>query len=174
MLLFYIIIVLLAALNVVYEYKRDLMMLQQNSYKNDRYCKWLRVSSDTTSMWRLSGIIVFFMSLAGLGLEIIALPLIGLFSCAHAGVLAAKKYKLPLKWTKRAIRIYTVYLLLTVIICCAAVLLFGDGTLMTASKVVAIALIACYCASHMLIMLVNIILSPVEKAINRRYYNEAA
>ena len=86
MLLFYIIIVLLAALNVVYEYKRDLMMLQQNSYKNDRYCKWLRVSSDTTSMWRLSGIIVFFMSLAGLGLEIIALPLIGLFSCAHAGV----------------------------------------------------------------------------------------
>lgn len=174
MLLFYIIIVLLAALNIVYEYKRDLMMLQQNSYKNDRYCKWLRVSSDTTSMWRLSGIIIFFMALAGLGLEIIALPLIGLFSCAHAGVLAAKKYKLPLKWTKRAIRIYTVYLLLTVIICCAAVLLFGDGTLMTASKVVAIALIACYCASHMLIMLVNIILSPVEKAINRRYYNEAA
>ena len=63
MLSFYIVIGLFAALNVVLEYKRDLMMLQQNNYRNDRYCKWLRVSRDTTSMWRLSGIIVFFMAL---------------------------------------------------------------------------------------------------------------
>ena len=37
MLSFYIVIGLFAALNVVLEYKRDLMMLQQNSYRNDRY-----------------------------------------------------------------------------------------------------------------------------------------
>ncbi len=174
MLSFYIVIGLFAALNVVLEYKRDLMMLQQNNYRNDRYCKWLRVSRDTTSMWRLSGIIVFFMALAGLGLELIALPLIGLFSCAHAGVLVSRKYKLPLVWTKRARRIYCVYLFLAMIVCAVAVLLFGDSMLLTAVKVTAVALTGCYCISHVLILLANIILSPVEKAINRRYYNEAA
>ncbi|MDE7457621.1 MAG: hypothetical protein K2M77_02035, partial [Muribaculaceae bacterium] len=102
MLSFYIVIAVLVALNLLLEYKRDLMMLQQNSYRNQRYRKWLSTSGDSTSVWRLGGLILFFMSLTGFGLELIALPLIGLFSGAHAGVLASKKYKLPLVWTKRA------------------------------------------------------------------------
>lgn len=174
MLSFYIVIALLAALNVIYEYKRDLMMLQQNSYRNQRYRKWLSTSGDSTSIWRLTGLIIFLMSLTSFGLEIIALPLIGLFSAAHAGVLAAKKYKLPLVWTKRAIRIYTVYIFLTVLISIVAVMLLGFYSLIIIFQVVAIALLGCYCASHILLMLANIILIPVEKSINRGYYNDAA
>ena len=36
MLSFYIVITLLAGINVLFELKRDLMMFQQNSYRNER------------------------------------------------------------------------------------------------------------------------------------------
>ena len=174
MLSFYIIIALFAGVNVALELKRDLMMLQQNSYRNERYTKWLKTSGDSTSMWRLGAVIIFFMSLTTFGLDLIALPLIGLYSGAHAGVLASRRYKLPLVWTKRAIRIYSVSVLLTVITCVIVVALFGDGSLIYAVKLISISFIACYCGSHVLIMAANILLTPVEKTINRRYYNEAA
>ncbi|MGM9862110.1 MAG: UDP-N-acetylmuramoyl-tripeptide--D-alanyl-D-alanine ligase, partial [Muribaculaceae bacterium] len=35
------------------------------------------------------------------------------------------------------------------------------------------ALTACYCISHVIVVLANWLLAPVEKAINRRYYNDA-
>ncbi len=48
-------VALLAAgvINLILELKRDLMMLQQNSYRNERYMRWLRTSGDTTSVVRL-------------------------------------------------------------------------------------------------------------------------
>lgn len=174
MLSYYIVIAALAAINIVFELHRDLMMLQQNSYRNLRYRKWLKVSSDTTSVWRLCAFVIFFMSLSGFGLDIIALPLIGLFAGSHTGVLASKKYKLPLVWTHRAKRIFSVALLLVALICALSVLLFGDGDNMKLFRIIAIALTGCYCGSHVIIMAANILLSPVEKAINRRYYNDAA
>lgn len=174
MLSFYIVIAVLAAINILFELHRDLMMLQQNSYRNLRYRKWLKVSSDTTSVWRLCGLVIFLMSLTGFGLDVIALPLIGLFAGSHAGVLASKKYKLPLVWTRRAMRIFSVSVVLTAIICVAALLLFGNGDLSQAFCLVAIALMACYCASHIIILAANVILAPVEKSINRKYYNDAA
>lgn len=174
MLSFYIVIAALAAINMFFELHRDLMMLQQNSYRNLRYRKWLNVSADTTSVWRLSGLAIFLMSLTGFGLDVIALPLIGLFAGSHAGVLASKKYKLPLVWTRRAMRIFSVSVVLTVLICAVAILIFGREGLLQAFRVVAIALMACYCASHIIIMAANVILAPVEKSINRKYYNDAA
>lgn len=174
MLSFYIVIAALAAINMFFELHRDLMMLQQNSYRNLRYRKWLKVSADTTSVWRLCGLAIFLMSLTGFGLDVIALPLIGLFAGSHAGVLASKKYKLPLVWTRRAMRIFSVSVVLTVLICAAAILIFGREGLLQASRVAAIALMACYCASHIIIMAANVILAPVEKSINRKYYNDAA
>lgn len=174
MVTFYAVIALLVAINVIFELHRDLMMLQQNSYRNLRYRKWLKTSSDTTSVWRLGALAILLMSLTGFGLDIIALPLMGLFSVIHAGVLATKKYKLPLVWTKRAIRLFSVSLILTAIICIAAVLLFGMYGIRETFGVVSIALMGCYCASHIILMSANILLIPVEKSINRHYYNDAA
>ena len=59
----FFIIPVLALLNLVYEYKRVLMMLQQNSYRNERYMRWLRVSGDTTTFMRMFAYIVLFVSL---------------------------------------------------------------------------------------------------------------
>ena len=41
---------LLAVWCYVVEFRRDLMMLQQNSYRNERYNRWLHASQDTTSV----------------------------------------------------------------------------------------------------------------------------
>lgn len=172
---YYIVIAVLAALNIVMELHRDLMMFQQNSYRPDRYGRWLKASADTTSAWRLSALVIFFMSLTSFGLEVAALPVIGLYACSHVAVLASKKYKLPLVWTKRAIRIYVLAVLLTVAVVVAVVALFAaDMTVALCAKVSAIALLGCYCASHAIIVVANWLLTPVEKHINRRYYNDAA
>lgn len=174
MTIYYIVIAVLAALNLLAELHRDLMMFQQNSYRKDRYQRWLRSSADTTSAWRLAGMVIFLMSLTGFGLELIALPLIGLFSGAHTGVLASKTYKLPLVWTKRAKRIYAMAVLLALIICAASGLLFNGFGSIRIFSIIAIALMGCYCASHIIIIISNWLLTPVEKAINRKYYNDAA
>lgn len=171
---FYIVIAVLAALNLGQELRRDLMMFQQNSYRRDRYQRWLRSSADTTSAWRLSAMVIFLMSLTGFGLELIAMPLIGLFSCSHYAVLAAKKYKLPLVWTKRALRIYTVAVIISLAVCGAAELLFDGHDAVRFSSIAAITLMGCYCASHIIIVIANYLLTPIEKAINRKFYNDAA
>ena len=47
-------IILICAMTIV-ELRRDLMMLQQNSYRRERYLRWLKASGDTTSMMRIAG-----------------------------------------------------------------------------------------------------------------------
>ena len=60
---FYIVPVV-AIINLFLELKRDLMMLQQNSYRNERYMRWLKSSQDTTSMPRLTACVVLGFSIS--------------------------------------------------------------------------------------------------------------
>ena len=50
MLIMSIIATLVAIACYFIEFRRDLMMLQQNSYRNERYNRWLHTSQDTTSV----------------------------------------------------------------------------------------------------------------------------
>ncbi len=164
----------LAAILVGYEARRVLMMLQQNSYRNNRYRHWLAESKDTTTGIRLTALIVLFITLATPSFHYSANVLIALLSCYISYKLAKARYKKPLAWTARAKRIYATTLILAVAIVLAALMLIpaarGVETIQTAS----IAIFACYCGSHILIQAANIILKPVESAINRHYYNDAA
>lgn len=45
----YTVAALLGLGNLAVELRRDLMMFQQNSYRADRYRRWLSASGDTTS-----------------------------------------------------------------------------------------------------------------------------
>ena len=56
-------VALLAAANTYMELRRDLMMYQQNSYRNERYRRWRSSSGDSTSRWRLCGLTIFLISL---------------------------------------------------------------------------------------------------------------
>lgn len=170
-------IALLSALaNLFFEYRRVLMMMQQNSYRIDRYMRWLRVSGDTTSYARLVGFLVFFASMATWSNPVWGLVLIALFEAGSAIVLSKKKYKKPIVWTARVKRIFTVMCVLSALVV-AATFLWGwmaDGGIAGALFYSAVALMGLYCASHVVVIASVWLLTPVEKSINRKYYNEAS
>lgn len=153
------------------ESKRDLMMLQQNSYRNSRYMTWLRESGDTTSIARLCGMAVFLISLVWFSREWVSSIFIILFSIIRSVDLVKKKYKKPLVWTPRSIRIYCV---MTVVpLACAVVFVKLWRENINVYYTLAVITLGLYCASHILIMGANFVLKPVEKYINRRYYRDA-
>ena len=149
------------------ELRRDLMMLQQNSYRNSRYMQWLRESGDSTSMSRLCVLIIFFIGLTNLHLSGIALGAALLYGIIRTWQLATRHYKKPLVMTRRAARIMIASCIITIGVTCASTLLIGD-VYAPYAFVAAESLTACYALSHGIIMAACFILIPVENAINRR------
>ena len=172
MIILFWILLVAAVSGVVAELKRDLMMLQQNSYYNNRYTNWLRESGDTTSAWRIVGLVVFFFSLCRFATPVAGMVLMGIFGIATALKLGFAKYKKPLVWTPRARRIYAVAAILMMLAIGIAVVAAADAT--GRFYYAAATATACYCASHIFLLAANMLLRPVEKAINRRYINDAA
>lgn len=177
----YILLCVIAALaalfNLVAEYSRVLMMMQQNSYRPERYMRWLRQSGDTTSYPRLVGMLVLFGSVATFTIAAWGLILIALFGSGSAISLFHKKYKKPIVWTARVKRIFGVMVSLSVLIAGSVFCwgYFGAAEMLSAGLFYSIvALQGLYCASHIIVLSSIRILKPVESAINRKYYNEAA
>ena len=175
--------ILLAIITIIFEiimlnfeFRRDLMMFQQNSYRPERYMRWLRQSGDTTSGRRLCGIFVALFCMSGFGVPRFALICATLFSIYVGAALARKKYKKPLVMTARAKRLLTVDFLVTLIIA---------GLVMSASfagllgkrpmpwYAIAVTLLVVYCISHIIMLISAFLLRPVEEGINRKFYNRA-
>lgn len=175
MLICLIVVAVCLLTNMGAEYARDLMMMQQNSYRNDRYYRWLRSSGDSTSWSRLVGICVSLLALVSFTTQLWGLILMGVFAAGSATYLLTKKYKKPLVWTKRARRIFSVMVLLSIIVLAAtAFIAMASGSADSMWFYCSVVASLLYCASHIIIMAAIVILSPVEKAINRKFYNEAA
>lgn len=87
------------------EFRRDLMMLQQNSYRNERYSRWLRASQDTTSAMRLVSGAVVLASMSTLSVPVVSMSLIAFVSAVNVIILVRRRYKKPLVMTNRAWRI---------------------------------------------------------------------
>ena len=165
--LFSCILTATATLDLTKVFSRDLMMLQQNSYRKERYMRWFSQSGESTAMGRI---------LCCIGLMFLLVHHIPLFAGAAIGIiitlwqfigLCKKKYKKPLAWTARAKRIYGVMFALAAIISIPMGILFGI-------KILAITLMAILVVSPILLLAANDILRPVEKHINKKYYDEAA
>ncbi len=155
------------------ELRRDLMMMQQNSYRRERYMKWIRVSGDTTSVSRLLALVVFMICLCSLNLELIGLGLTAIFAGCRSWNLITAKYKKPLVMTARAKRIFATDIILCLIVSALVVYLFYK-TPEFAIQITATTMLGLYCLSHVVTLASNFVLEPVERAINRRYYNDAA
>lgn len=168
------ILMIAAVLGLACELRRDLMMLQQNSYFNNRYLNWLSESGDTTSARRIVGMAVLLFSLSALADIRICLGLIGLFGALTMLKLSWAEYKKPLVWTARAKRIYAVAALLCVMVIAAAVILFGHDWGFLRIYYAAVAATLCYCASHVVLLAANCLLRPIEKRINKKYIDDAA
>lgn len=175
MITLYAAVLLCVVLNLIAEYSRDIMMMQQNSYRNDRYLRWLRTSGDTTSYPRLIGLCVGLFALANFSSQMWGMLITGIFGACNAWHLFTRKYKKPLVWTKRVKRIFAAMLLLSLIITVVVAVLSvnedGWGMIYFSSAVTWTFL---YCASQIVTMASIVILSPVEKVINKGYYDDAA
>lgn len=172
----YIFAILCGLANIVAEYRRVAMMMQQNSYRPERYMRWLRSSGDTTSYARILGMLVFFGSLATFTIPLWGVVLIVVFSAGSAITLFGKKYKKPLVVTARVRRIFGVMALLTLIVSGGvfAWAYFQAGGVLNALFYVAVATVGLYCVSHMIVLAAIWILKPVEARINKGYYDDAA
>lgn len=162
-----------AVINTVMEYKRTLMMLQQNSYRNERYMRWLKSSGDSTSLSRIVAIIVLFVAMVSAVPGIVGMFLIFVVSVAGIWKQIKIKYKKPLVFTKRVWRIFSVMLGMSVMVSAIVVLLWSGDV----SKILyelTVTVMALCVLSHSVTIIVNMILVPVEKSINRGYYNDAA
>lgn len=148
-------------------FARDLMMLQQNSYRNERYWRWFSQSGESTNIGRILCCVALmfllvrhipFFAGAAIGMIIVLCQLVSLIR---------KKYKKPLVWTPRVRRICAVMWALAVVIGVAVGLFFGI-------KGACCAVLSMLIVSPLLLIGANDILAPVEKRINKKYYDEAA
>lgn len=146
------------------EVKFQLQMMQQNTYRNDRYNRWLKGES-FASVSRLVDLFLLLLlstNFLPLFVQIVAITVALYKSVNHLKA----KYKKPLVFTRRATRLYVAALLLTLVI---AGLSAATTTLNNGSRaLLALAILAPY-----LMMIANWLMQPVEKQINRKYYNEA-
>lgn len=172
LLVLYIVTIVTAVALVCIEYRRDLMMLQQNSYRRERYMHWLRQSGDTTSYRRLTGVIIIALCLSLWCPDKPGMVLICLFCISGCVALLRAKYKKPLVMTARATRIYVTALILAAAVTACAVSVWHHPQTM-AFRTAALILTALYCASHIILITANSILHPIELSINKRYTKEA-
>lgn len=166
----------LMATATVLELRRDLMMLQQNSYRHERYMRWLRQSGDTTSFAHLICYALLLCALAmtaPLGKLLVAAGM-GIFAISRARALAVAKYKKPLVMTGRARRIFAVDLVLALVIIIAVELVWGLGDKIGWAYVGAMAATACLALAHFITLAALWLLRPVDAHINRKFYNAAA
>ncbi len=155
-------VVLLAYVGV--EMKFQLQMMQQNSYRNDRYDRWLKGES-FASLSRLTDLFLLLLLSTDFYLPVVQGVTIVVTGYKIVKALQAK-YKKPLVFTKRATRLYIAALLLVVMITALSVSLttWHNGL----RVLLAIAILAPY-----FMMAANWLMRPVEKRINQGFYNEA-
>lgn len=148
--------------------KRSLMMLQLNSYRNERFTRWFNQSGESTTPWRLAACIALFLTLVSHLPALITFGIASVIVICNFIALCRRRYKKPLVFTPRAKRLYAVMMTLALVIPAVAALLTGD--LGTACRVGLAEIVL----SPLFTLTANILLRPVEKSINRKYYNEAA
>lgn len=162
-------LIFFAATATLLSLRRDLMMFQQNSYRPDRYSRWAKQSNESTSFMRLAALASLFFVL------IMKFPFIisgatACMVCAAISIyLLTRKYKKPLVMTPRAWRIYLTAVVLVVVVATVPLI-----WLTPAPRAAATILLATLFASPLFIIFANLLLTPVEKSINQKYYNQAA
>lgn len=162
-----ILLILVAITDLGMVMRRELMMFQQNSYRPDRYIRWFKMAGESTSFSRLGTLIVLLLLLV-YHIPFIAKAVISIAILATQIIKLAKaKYKKPLVFTRRATRIYVTMAVISIAVIVGTRLC---STLYWAS----VATVAAIVLSPLVLLAANLVLTPVEKAINRRYYNDAA
>ena len=141
--------------------KYDIHMFQLASYRYSRYFRWLvpgNIASGKRAMALLMIVPALVPHYLGTGF---AFAITG-FALYEAW---KEKFKTPLVYTMRVKRLFTTDIVLFAIVAALAILFAGKW----AMTVIGVALVL----SNFIMLLANLINTPIEKAINRGYYNDA-
>lgn len=141
--------------------KYDIHMFQLSSYRNRRYFRWL-IPGNIISLKRSFALIMFAAAFTpGYWAPGIAalITVTGYIHCFR------EKFKTPLVYTMRVKRLFATDILLFVAITASAMLFAGEW----AKAITGATLLL----SNLLMLIANIVNKPIEKAINRYYYNDA-
>lgn len=177
MIAYLIVIYSICGIYMVLNFKHDIHSLQLNSYRISRYWKYL-MQGDFTSTWRMVDVAMIFIVLSRLLDFRLSIFLVALLSVYKIGAIFKKKYKKPLVFTRRVWRIYSVAACIGVGLFLWAVFMLGfkpdawsyyTGPTLTVSILLLMTIF-----SWFMVILAVMILMPVEKIINRKYWNEAA
>lgn len=172
-----IVILSLCSIYMLLNFKHDIHMLQQNSYRPERYWRWMRGDGDWSSVWRLVDLAMIFLLMASNLLPFqVASLLIAIVCTTKIFLILGRKFKKPLVFTRRVWRIYS----LTGLLALGAVI---PVALCTAGKTYAaiyagfqitlLVILGVSALSWMVVMIALYLLMPVEKSINARYRNDA-
>lgn len=170
LIIYYIVVVLLAVACSATSLRRDLTMFQQNSYRAERFRKWISESGDSASVLRLCGMAAVLFTLAPFTPGWLGMGILSIFFIIATVSLARRKYKKPLVMTNRARRIYITAIVLVTIASGIAAILFPYG--LNPLKAIAEVFAASAC-TPLVIVAANWILKPVEARITRRYIDDA-
>ena len=157
----------ICGLYLVMNLKHDIHMLQQNSYRVDRYWRWLKNNMMETS--RLIDIALLFLICSTLLHHTISTIIIVLVLIFKIIRIFTAKYKKPLVFTERVWRLYITSVLIVIAMYATLVSIYFNNPIMPIGFMLMISIL-----SWAFAILGIGIMSPVEKAINKKYYNEAS
>lgn len=141
--------------------KYDIHMFQLTSYRYSRYFRWL-VPGNIISQKRF---FAFMMLVPALVPNYVGVGFATGITIGAWAVAWREKFKTPLVYTMRVKRLFATNILLFVVITALALLFATEW----ATVIIAATLIL----SNFLMLLANLVNTPIEKAINRHYYNDA-
>ena len=147
--------------------KYELQMMQQNSYRNDRYWRWMKNNGDSSSPRRLTLNFLLLIACTPFTPEIIH-PFIAVVLVVFAVRELRMKYKKPVVFTQRATRLYVASWVL--VLCIAAVC---AAVTRCSLHVILVAVLASAAFSWVVMLVANTLMHPIELQINRGFYNEA-
>lgn len=173
---FLIVIYCVCGIYMVLNFKHDIHMLQQNSYRLKRY--WRYLGNDIGSAWRLVDVAMLFLVFSTLLDFRLSLLLVAVVCVTKIWIVLTRKFKKPLVFTKRVWRIYMVTAVLSVSMYVSVILYVTSAVSIwggyKAPAVVVGLMLLVTILSWVIVMVSVVVLKPVEKVINRKYWNEAA
>ena len=157
-------------------FKHDLQMLQQNSYRPERWWRYLK--KDFDSGWRMVDVALLFLLFSTLLPVALAGLIIAFAALTKVFLILRRKFKKPLVFTRRVWRLYAVTGILSTaaFLTCAIALGMRQNIWMQYSgpQITLGVLLLITIFSWIPVMLALFLLQPLEKAISARYVNDAA
>lgn len=172
-----ILIYVVCGIYLVFNFRHDIHMLQQNSYRVKRYWKWQKPNVSSAS--RLVDMALLMLLFSTLMPHNIAALTISLVFIIKIIIELRKKYKKPLVFTKRVWRLYATITIIVLLLYALSIIFANDfvayeepgkhSPLLPIGTVLIISIF-----SWVFTILGVVVNTPIENSINKRYYNDAA